>query len=72
MVEKWREALDKVGLGGALPTDISTAFDCIKHDFLIAKLATYGFDLHYVLFSVTLMRENKEQKYKVPTTPTLI
>ena len=28
MVEKWKEALDKGGLGGALLTDFSKAFDC--------------------------------------------
>ena len=31
MVEKWKEVLDKGGLGGALLTDLSKAVDCIKH-----------------------------------------
>ena len=70
MVEKWKEALDKNGLGGSLLTDLSKVFDCIKHDLLIAKLAAYGFDSHLLsLFSVTLMTE---QKYIIPTAPTLI
>ena len=46
MVEKWKETLDKGGLGGALITDLSKASDYIKNDILIAKLATYGFDSH--------------------------
>ena len=44
MVEKCKQVLDKLRLGGSLLTDRSYAFDCIKHDFLIAKLAAYGFD----------------------------
>ena len=39
MIEKWKEALNRGGLGGAFK-----AFDCIKHDLMIAKLAAHGFD----------------------------
>ena len=43
MIEKWRRNLDQVGICGALVMDLSKAFDCLAHDFLIAKLEAYGF-----------------------------
>ena len=36
MIEKWRRNLDQGGICGALFTDLSKAFDCLVHDFLIA------------------------------------
>ena len=51
MVEKWKEVLDKGGLGGPLLTDLSKAFDCIKYDLLIAKLTAYGFEKIYKSYS---------------------
>ena len=36
--------LDNNYFVGAVMTDLSTAFDCIPHDLLIAKLEGYGFD----------------------------
>ena len=61
MVEKWKEVLDKGGLGGALLTDLSKAFDCIKHDLLIAKLAAYGFDSHSLSFVFSYLNERKQR-----------
>ena len=42
IVEKWKDPWDKGGLGGALLTNLSKTFDCIKHDILLAKPAAYG------------------------------
>ena len=61
MVEKWKEALDRGGLGGALLANLTKAFDCIKHDFLIAKLAAYGFDSHSLSFVFSYLNERKQR-----------
>ena len=45
MLEKWKNAVDKGKVFGALLTDISKAFDCSPHELIIAKLNAYGFKL---------------------------
>ena len=42
--------------------DLSKAFDCIKHDFLIAKFAAYGFDSHPLSFVFSYLNEIKEEQ----------
>ena len=37
MIEKFKEAIDRGNEFGALLTDLSKAFDCMNHPFLIAK-----------------------------------
>ena len=43
MIEEWRKNMDQGKSYAALLTDLSKAFDCIVHDFLIAQLQSYGF-----------------------------
>ena len=44
LTEKWKKSVDNGGAFGALFIDFSKAFDCLSHEFLIAKLDTYGID----------------------------
>ena len=43
MVEKLEKRLDNSGVGGMLLAELSKAFDCLRHDLLIAKLVAYDF-----------------------------
>ena len=42
LVEEWRERLHNKYIVGVILLDFSKAFDCIPHDVIIAKLASYG------------------------------
>ena len=56
--------LKKAKAFGALLTDLSKAFSCLCHDFLITKLHTYGFDIS----SLNLLQNylsNRKQTTKV-------
>ena len=66
MFVKQKEALDKGGLSGSLLTNLSKAFELIKHDFLIAKLliAAYEFDSLSLSFIFSYLNERIKNKNK--------
>ena len=45
LLEKWKTAVDKGKVFGALLTNLSKAFDCLNQELHIAKLNAYGFTL---------------------------
>ena len=63
-IEKWRTCLDKGGKVGAIFMDLSKAFDCIRHDLLIAKLHAYGFSRDALLLVHSYL-ENRQQRVKI-------
>ena len=64
MTKKCRKCLDKGGISGAILIDLSNAFDCILHDFLIAKFAVYGFD-YQSLRIIESFLSNRQQRRKI-------
>ena len=64
MVEKSRQCLDNGGVSGALRTYLLNTFDCILHDLLIAKLATYGFDYNSLQMLQSYL-SNRKQRTKI-------
>ena len=61
MNEKWRKNMDKGGSCAELLTDLSKAFDCIVHDFLIAKLETYGFSYEVLKVTYSYLTDRKHR-----------
>ena len=61
LIEKWKKGVDNGGAFGALFIDLSKAFDCLSHEFLIAKLDTYGIDKK-ALKLVNSYFSNRKQK----------
>ena len=60
----WKEIADNNKAFGLLLTDQPKAFDCLSHDFLIAKLHAYGHDLA----SLNLLQDylsNRNEKTKI-------
>ena len=64
LLEKFKISLDEGGKAGAVLMDLSKAFDCIRHDLLIAKLHAYGFSRE-ALTLINNYLTNRQQRVKV-------
>ena len=61
MIEKIKKALDNKEYCGLLLTDPSKAFDCVKHDLLIAKMHAYNFDYNVLALIHSYLSERKQR-----------
>ena len=64
VLEKFKISLDEGGKAGAVLMDLSKAFDCIRHDLLIAKWDAYGFSRE-ALTLINSYLTNRQQRVKV-------
>ena len=60
MVEDWKENLEYRSIVGIVLTDLSKAFDCIPHDFLIAKLSAYGLNNYSLCDIYSYLKDRKQ------------
>ena len=61
MLEKWKNAVDKGKVFAALLTDFSKAFDCLRHELIIAKLNAYGFKLPVLKLMHNYLSHSKQR-----------
>ena len=64
LIEIWKKSVDNGGVFSALLTDLSKAFDCQPHEFLIAKLDAYGFEKSYLKLIYNYF-SNRKQRVKI-------
>ena len=60
LLEEWKLHLDDKNFVGAVLMDLSKAFDCIPHDFLIAKMDAYGFDFNTLVFFYSYLKRRRQ------------
>ena len=63
MIEKCRNNMDKGISCAALLADLNKAFDCIVHDFLIAKLEAYGFSFEALKVMYNYLTDRKHRQF---------
>ena len=64
MLEKWKNAVAKGQVFGALLTDLSKAFDSLPHEMIIAKLNVYGCNLPALKLMHSYLSHRKKRTKK--------
>ena len=64
MLEKWKRAVDNGKVFGILLTDLPKAFDCLSHEFLLAKLHSHGFCISALRLIYSYLA-NRKQRTKI-------
>ena len=64
MIERILKSFDNKECCGLLLTDLSKAFDCVKHDLLIAKMNAFNFD-NNALALVHSYRNDRKQRTNI-------
>ena len=59
-IEQWKSALDNKNMVGAVLMDLSKAFDCIRHNLLIAKLYAYDVSENSLMFFHSHLKRRKQ------------
>ena len=67
LIEEWRGKMDNRGHAGAVLMDLSKAFDCMKHDLLLAKLYAYGLSIKACKMIQSYL-SNRFQRVKINTS----
>ena len=65
MLENWCENVDKAGAFSALLSNLPKTYDCLPHEFLIAKLHSYGFHADKSLNLIYDYLTNKKRRVKL-------
>ena len=59
LIEEWKTNLDNIFVVGAVLMDLSKAFNWLRHNLLIAKLAAYEFKEKTLLYSYSCLENRK-------------
>ena len=64
LIDNCKQALDNKQYCATVLTDLSKAFDCLPHGFLVSKLNAYGFDSNACMLMASYFR-NRKQRVKI-------